>query len=112
MTTWISPWPMNSMPSVWMKAGMRSLTTIRPLTRPTVAPTSMPPTIASGTGRAAAVISLALTTALKPATEPTDRSNSPPTRRIVCPIAMMPMKETTVRMARMLRSERKAGSSR
>jgi hypothetical protein len=55
---------------------------------------------------------LALTTAERPATEPTDRSNSPQTRRIDWPMAMMPTKETTVRMARMLRSERKAGSIR
>ena len=101
---------MKSMPSVWMKAGMRKRTTTVPLTRPTSAPVSRPPRIATGTGSAAAVISLAETTAERPATEPTERSNSPATSSMVWPMAMMPTKETTRRMARTLRSEMKAGS--
>ena len=92
-----------------MKAGILSLTTIAPLTRPMPPPTSTPPRMASGTGKASAVIRRAATTALTPATEPTDRSNSPPTRRTVCPMAMMPTNETIVRIARMFRSDRKAG---
>ena len=69
---------MKSMPSVWMKAGMRSRTTTRPLTRPTQrADQRGRRGCATGTGRAAAVISLAATTAERPATEPTERSNSP-----------------------------------
>ncbi|CDX50628.1 hypothetical protein MPL1032_110231 [Mesorhizobium plurifarium] len=102
---------MNSMPSVWMKAGMPSLTTITPLSSPIAAPTPIPPRMATVTGSAAAVISLAATTADRPATEPTDRSNSPATSRMVWPMAMMPTNDTTLRMARMLRSDRKAGSS-
>ena len=42
---------MNSMPSVWMNAGIRSLTTISPLTRPISAPTPTPPMIANATGQ-------------------------------------------------------------
>ena len=92
-----------------MKAGMRRRTTTTPLTRPISAPVSSPPTMAAGTGKPAAVISLALTTAESPALEPTDRSNSPEISSMVWPMAMMPTNDTTCRMARMLRSDRKAG---
>ena len=103
---------MKSMPSVWMKAGMRRRTTTRPLTRPTQGAGQQAAEERHAAPAApAAVISLAATTAESPATEPTERSNSPVISSIVWPMAMMPTKETTRRMARTLRSETKAGSS-
>ena len=52
------------------------------------------------------VISQPATTAHRPATEPTERSNSPATSRMVWPTPMIPTYATAASIARILMDER------
>ena len=101
----------SSMPSVTRNEGTRNRVTNQPLTRPMATPMTMAMTNPTSMPRVVSLATVHMTTAVKPKTEPTERSNSPDVMSSVMAKAIMPSSGVKAMRLLMLPTEMKVADS-